>query len=203
MIDRLSGRMVERDAEGIVLDVGGVGFRIEMPSLSLRNLQSDQAPVTVYTHLSLRDDGLQLFGFSSEEERTVFLLLQTVSKVGPKLALALLSRYTPREILRALAAGDARLLASVPGLGRRTAERLVLELREKVLERWGGLEKEGPHSMSEAASSWTLESENIAFARSALLELGYTAAEAEQALRGISPDEPVESILRKALLRRS
>lgn len=201
MIDRLTGCIVHRSADGVVVDVGGVGFRLEMPALSLRALPGDGESVTVFTFLHVKEDGLQLYGFASEQERELFALLLTVSKVGPKLALALLSSYRPVDIVRALAAGDVRSLSAVPGLGRKTAERLVLELKDKVVAGWP-VAGEAVTAMSDAHGALSTEPDSIALARAALQELGMTPAEADQALRGADAEESVTVLVRRALSRR-
>lgn len=201
MIDRLTGSVVHRSADGVVVDVGGVGFRLEMPTLSLRALPGDGESVTVFTFLHVKEDGLQLYGFASEQERELFALLLAVSKVGPKLALALLSSYRPVDILRALAAGDVRSLSAVPGLGRKTAERLVLELKDKVAAGWPAA-GEAVTAMSDAHAALSTEPDSIALARAALQELGMTPAEADQALRGADAEESVTVLVRRALSRR-
>ena len=202
MIDRLTGTVAHKDAEGLVLLTAGIGFRVEVPSLSLRELPGEGRQATIYTFLYVKEDALQLFGFASEEERAVFLLLLTVTKVGPKLALSLLSRYRPREVLRALAASDAALLSAVPGLGRKTAERMIVELRDKVVERWGSRDLTGAESTVASAGVWSAEPDTIVLARAALQELGLSALEADQALREVSAADTVESLVRQALLRR-
>ncbi len=132
MIDRLTGIVLQKSGEGVVIDVGGVGFRVEVPALSLRALTGEGQKATLFTYLNVKEDALQLYGFATEEEREIFTLLLTVSRVGPKLGLAVLSSFRPAEVVRALVTSDVRGLSSVPGLGRKTAERLVLELKDKV-----------------------------------------------------------------------
>src|SRR5919199_1969437 len=149
MIHRLRGWLVEKDMEGVVLDVGGVGYRASTSGATLRALPSVGEECVLHTRMVVREDAMLLFGFADRGERAAFDSLMTVSKVGPKLALAILSALSPQEIAEAVGRDDVVKLASVPGLGRKTAERLVLELRGKNLaafdpgilggEIWGAL----------------------------------------------------------------
>ncbi len=202
MIDRISGTVLRQWGEGVVIDVGGVGFRVEMPALSLRALTGEGRQATVFTYLNVKEDALQLYGFATEEERELFTLLLTVSKVGPKLALAVLSSFRPAEVVRALVGGDVRGLSSVPGLGRKTAERLVVELKDKVSGGWGGGDALGTAAPGAPAdSAW--EPDTISLARSALQELGMSAVEADHALRDATGEESVQVLVRRALTRRA
>src|SRR3712207_1231669 len=131
MIHRLRGTLVEKDPEGIVLEVGGVGYRTSASLTTLRALPSLGEECVIHTRMVVREDAMLLFGFATKEERSAFDALTAVSKVGPKLALAVLSSMSPPEIAEAVARGDVLKFASVPGLGRKSAERLVLELKGK------------------------------------------------------------------------
>ncbi len=196
MIDRLTGVVAAKSPEGIVVDVGGVGFLAEVSGFTMREVPAVGAPVTLYAHLHVREDALQLFGFANEEERELFRQLIGVSKIGPKLALAVLSSRRPRELKQALATGDVGTFAAVPGIGRKTAERLILELREKVVAQGlGGAAAEGGPGAGAAESS------PLALARAALMELGYSSLDAERALAGLDPALPVEELIRHALTR--
>ena len=150
----------------------------------------------LFTHLHVREDALQLFGFSSEEERTLFLMLIGVSKIGPRLAMAALSARRPAELRRAIATGDVALFQSVPGIGRKTAERLILELRERVGDL--GAAAQAPRSGARPSA----RDGNLSLAREALLELGLTTAEVEHLLRDANPETPVQELVRKALRAR-
>jgi Holliday junction DNA helicase RuvA len=152
--------------------------------------------IFLHTELIAREDSLALYGFSSEEERDLFRLLISVSGVGPKVAIATLSGGSPRILLRAIAAGDAKRFQAVPGIGKRTAERIIVELREKVA---GALEEE----VTVAAAD---DGDPRSLARDGLVNLGYVPLEAEQLLDGIEGDEPrglVAAALRKAAATRS
>ena len=132
MIALLTGEVAVRRTDHVVVSCGGVGYRLAVSAETLRHTPAVGKPATLHTHLIVRDDALQLYGFASEAERDLFLMLIGVQSVGPKVALAVLSGGTPRELLAAVAAGDTARLQAVPGIGKRTAERIVVELREKV-----------------------------------------------------------------------
>src|ERR671916_1259543 len=137
MIHRLRGILVEKDTEGVLLDVGGVGYRASASLGTLRALPSLGEECVIHTRMVVREDAMLLFGFAAPEERAAFDALTAVSKIGPKLALAVLSAMSPPDISEAVARGDVLKLSSVPGLGRKTAERLVLELKGKDLAVFG------------------------------------------------------------------
>ncbi len=192
MIERLRGTIAACEVDGVVIEVGGIGFRMEASATTLRDLPKEGETASVFTHLHVREDALQLYAFSSEDERDLFLMFIGVSKIGPKLALAALSTRRPPEVRRALATGDVALLQAVPGIGKKTAERLILELRDKAGE-FAGLEGISARSgLSEGDGTLSL-------ARAALLELGLTAVEAEARLRDADPDQPLDALVRAAL----
>jgi Holliday junction DNA helicase RuvA len=149
----------------------------------LRHVPAVGEDVMLHTHLVVRDDALALYGFATEEERELFLMLLGVQSVGPKVALAVLSAAPPRELLGALAAGDSARFQAVPGIGKRTAERIIVELREKV-----------GASLPVQAITVTRSNDPRAVAREALLELGYTAMEVDELLDGATGDQPEELI---------
>jgi Holliday junction DNA helicase RuvA len=194
VIERLAGTVVAKAGESVVIDVGGVGFLLEVSAMTMREVPRTGAETVLFTHLHVREDVLQLFGFSSEEERELFRLFLGVSKIGPRLALAALSCRPVADLKRALSAGDVALFATVPGIGKKTAERLILELRDKMgeTEAWGP--GRGP--------SATLADEGpVSLARAALVELGFGAQEADKLLAKLEPDQPVEELIRQALAR--
>jgi holliday junction DNA helicase RuvA len=191
MIHRLRGILVEKDAEGVVVDVGGVGYRASASLATLRALPSLGEECVIHTRMVVREDAMLLFGFAAPEERAAFDALTAVSKVGPKLALAVLSAMSPPEISEAVARGDVLKLASVPGLGKKTAERLVLELKGKDLAVFGP----EPIVSSGGGGGPYME------AREALTALGYSLEEAEKALNSIPPQESVEKYIKEALRR--
>jgi Holliday junction DNA helicase RuvA len=190
MIYRLRGILVEKDTEGVVVDVGGVGYRASASVATLRALPSLGEECVIHTRMVVREDAMLLFGFAAPEERTAFDALTAVSKVGPKLALAVLSAMSPPEISEAVARGDVLKLASVPGLGKKTAERLVLELKGKDLAVFG------PEPVVSSGGGGPYME-----AREALTGLGYSLEEAERALNSIPPQESVEKYIKEALRR--
>jgi Holliday junction DNA helicase RuvA len=190
MIALLSGEVAVRRTDHVVVSCGGVGYRLAVSAETLRHTPAIGNPATLHTHLIVRDDAIALYGFASEAERDLFLLLIGVQSVGPKLALAVLSGGTPRELLAAVAAGDTARLQAVPGIGKRTAERIVVELREKV----GVPDTEEPIVI-------TRRDDPRSLAREALLGLGYTPVEADGLLRdaaGDTPEDLIAAALREA-----
>ncbi len=167
----------------VVVDVAGVGYRLAVSSETLEQVPAAGKQVTLHSHLIVRDDALQLYGFATEEERDLFLMLLGVQSVGPKVALAVLSGAPPRELLAALAAGDAARFQAVPGIGKRTAERIIVELREKA-----GV------TLPEDEIRVSVGDDPRALAREGLVGLGYTAQEAERLLDGAPGDTPEDLI---------
>jgi holliday junction DNA helicase RuvA len=192
MIHRLRGILVEKDTEGVLLDVGGVGYRASASLGTLRALPSLGEECVIHTRMVVREDAMLLFGFAAPEERAAFDALTAVSKIGPKLALAVLSAMSPPEISEAVARGDVLKLSSVPGLGRKTAERLVLELKGKDLAVFG---PEPVVSADGGGGGPYME------AREALTGLGYSIEESEKALNSIPPQDSVEKYIKEALRR--
>lgn len=196
MIGLLRGEVAVRRADHVVVLCGGVGYRAAVSGETLRHVPAVGHETTLHTHLIVRDDALSLYGFHSEQERDLFLMLLSVQAVGPKVALAVLSGGPPRELVATLAAGDAARLQAVPGIGKRTAERIIVELREKVgvvgeLDSLAGAPPAGAIAASRGASPRTL-------ARDGLLELGYAPAEAEQLL-GDAEGDSAEKLIAQAL----
>ena len=183
MIALVSGTVAVRRSDHVVIDCGGVGYRLAVSTQTLRQVPAVRNEVLLHTHLVVRDDALSLYGFASEEERELFLMLLGVQSVGPKVALAVLSGGPPRDLLAALAAGDAARFQAVPGIGKRTAERIIVELREKV-----GV------SLPEHTISVRRSEDPRALAREALVELGYTAPEADELLDGAEGEQPEELV---------
>ncbi|MEK6273736.1 MAG: Holliday junction branch migration protein RuvA [Actinomycetota bacterium] len=181
MIARLTGTPVARTLDGVVLDVGGVGYLLRMTARAHQKAKEGRE-VTVDTYLHVREDALQLFGFAEPAERELFEHLLSVSGVGPKVALLIVSGSTPAELRRAIVLEDTARFLAIPGVGRKTAERVVLELKEKL-----GLEEPG----SDGAPDFV--------ARDALVELGYSLVEADRALATTDPGDPPEERVRQAL----
>src|SRR5215207_8586402 len=196
MIASVSGEVLVRRPDHVVIDTDGVGYRLAVSAETLKSVPARGKRASLHSHLVVRDDALSLYGFASEEERDLFLHLISVGGVGPKVAMAALSGGPVRELLRAIAAGDAKRFQAVPGIGKRTAERIIVELREKVA---GALEEEVALAAVEGGDARAL-------ARDGLVNLGYAPLEAEQLLDGLEGEEPQELIadaLRKAAAARS
>ena len=186
MIARLRGRPVGRTPDGLVLDVNGVGYLVAATPTVLRRAGAG-SEVTVETYLHVREDALQLYGFGDAEERELFVHLLTVSGVGPKVALAVLSGSPAAELRKAIALGDHARFQAIPGIGKKTAERIVLELKEKL----GSVAEPGLSAVGDAPGHIV--------ARDALVELGYSVLDAERALAEVDPDLPAEERVRLAL----
>jgi Holliday junction DNA helicase RuvA len=197
VIAAVRGEVMVRRPDHVVIDAGGVGYRLAVSSETLKGVPATGRDAFLHAELISREDSLSLYGFSSEEERDLFRLLITVGGVGPKVAIATLSGGTARDLLRAIAAGDAKRFQAVPGIGKRTAERIIVELREKVA---GALEQEvALAGGEEGGDARTL-------ARDGLVNLGYAPLEAEQLLDGVEGSEPrdlVAAALRKAASARN
>jgi Holliday junction DNA helicase RuvA len=191
VIALVSGTVAVRRGDHVVVDCGGVGYRLAVSTQTLRQVPAVGNEVLLHAHLVVRDDALSLYGFASEEERELFLMLLGVQSVGPKVALAVLSGGAPRELLAALAAGDSARFQAVPGIGKRTAERIIVELREKVA---GELEEAIAIGAEKGGDPRTL-------ARDGLVGLGYSPGEAEHLLgeaEGELPEELIAEALRRA-----
>ena len=182
MIALLEGTVAVRRADHVVVSCGGVGYRLAVSAETLRHVPRAGQAVTVHTHLIVRDDAMLLYGFATEEERDLFLLLIGVQSVGPKMALAVLSGGTPRDLLSAVAAGDTARLQAAPGIGKRTAERIVVELREKV-----GAVSDDPIVITRGDDPRML-------ARDGLVGLGFSYQEADRLLDGAPGDSPEDLI---------
>ena len=190
MIALLSGSVAVRRADHVVVDCGGVGYRLAVSGETLKQVPAVGLPIVLHTHLVVRDDALALYGFATEEERDLFLMLLAVQSVGPKVALAVLSGAPPRTLLAAVAGGDVATLQATPGVGKRTAERIVVELREKV-----------GTALGEDAISISRGDDPLSLAREALLGLGYTAGEIDELLAGAdgaSTEDLIAHALRSA-----
>jgi Holliday junction DNA helicase RuvA len=184
MISRLRGVPAGRSVDGLVVDVGGVGYLVSATPAVLRRAEG-AAEITVETYLHVREDTLQLYGFADASERSLFVRLLGVSGIGPKVALAVVSSASPEELQRAIALKDSARFQAIPGIGKKTAERIVLELEGSLAEA--------------AVPSPDSGAPRELVARDALVELGYTLVEAEQALARVDPDLPAEERVREAL----
>jgi Holliday junction DNA helicase RuvA len=189
MIAAVRGEVMVRRPDHVVIDAGGVGYRFIVSAETLKAVPGAGKEAFLHAELIAREDSLTLYGFASEEERELFCQLISVSGIGPKVAIAALSGGAARELLRAIAAGDAKRFQAVPGIGKRTAERIIVELREKVA---GELE--------EAVAIGAEEADGRALARDGLVNLGYAPLEAERLLEGIEGDD-AEQLIATALRR--
>jgi Holliday junction DNA helicase RuvA len=190
VIALVAGEVAVRRPDHVVLETAsGVGYRLAVSAETLKHVPAVGGSVSLLSHLVVRDDALALYGFATEEERDLFLLLIGVQSVGPKMALAVLSGGPPRELIRTVAAGDVKRLTAVPGIGKRTAERIVVELREKV----GAADDlpDGDIVVRRADDPREL-------ARQGLVELGFGEPEADRLLADLKGDTP-EELLQQAL----
>jgi Holliday junction DNA helicase RuvA len=188
MIAAVRGEVMVRRADHVVVDAAGVGYRLAVSSETLKAVPATGRDVFLHAELISRDDSLSLYGFASEEERDLFRELISVSGIGPKVAIATLSGGSARDLFRAIAAGDAKRFQAVPGIGKRTSERIIVELREKIA---GALAEEVAITVEDG-------SDPRAMARDGLVNLGYAPLEAEQLLDGIDGEDP-EALLAEAL----
>jgi holliday junction DNA helicase RuvA len=195
VIASVTGAVVARSPDHVVVECGGVGYRLNASSQTLRKVPPVGSEVRLLAHLIVRDDSLQLYGFAADAERELFLKLLSVAGVGPKMALAVLSGSTPGELGKAIATGDAKRFQVVPGVGKRTAERIIVELREKI-----------PEALVAAATEGGGPEDGHLLARDGLVGLGYELAEAEQMLQAVSeqlddaePEQLIAAALRGAV----
>lgn len=188
MIAAVRGEVLVRRPDHVVIDAHGVGYRLAVSNETLKAVPAAGSETFLHAELIAREDSLALYGFATEDERELFRLLISVSGVGPKVAIAALSGGSSRELLRAIAAADTKRFQAVPGIGKRTAERIVVELRDKVA---GALEVESAVVAAE-------EGDARALARDGLVNLGYQPLEAEQLLEGLEGDD-AEALLAGAL----
>ena len=189
MIAFISGEVVGRREEYVVIQTGGgVGYHLAVSAETLAHVPAVGEPVSLHCHLVVRDDSMALYGFASEEERDLFLMLLGVQGVGPKVALAMLSGGPPRELASALASGDVARLQAVPGIGKRTAERILVELREKMVAL----------AVDDGEITVTRGDDPRRIARDGLVELGFTLQEAEGFVAG-AEGESAEDLLQSAL----
>jgi Holliday junction DNA helicase RuvA len=195
MIALVAGEVYVRRPDHVVVETAsGVGYRLAVSAETLRHVPAAGGTVSLLTHLVVREDALALYGFATEEERDLFLLLIGVQGVGPKMAQAVLSGGPPRELVGSVAAGDVKRLTAVPGIGKRTAERIIVELREKV-----GVLRDVPAGVGGDGEITVRRADDPrSLARDGLVELGFSLEEAERLLAGATGDTP-EDLLQQAL----
>jgi Holliday junction DNA helicase RuvA len=187
MISSVRGEVTVRRPDHVVIEAAGVGYRLSVSSQTLAKVPAAGNDVLLHAHLVLRDDGMHLYGFASEDERELFHMLTGVQSVGPKVALAVLSGGTTRELLNAIAGGDSARFQAVPGIGKRTAERIIVELREKVA---------GQATADEFVVTKT--DDPLSLARQGLLGLGFEAREID-VLLDKAEGETAEQLIAEAL----
>lgn len=193
MIALLTGQIAYKSPDHIILDVNGVGYRVQIPFSTYYDLPEEGA-VRLHIHTSVREDAIQLYGFMTRLEKSFFQLLISVSGIGPRLARDILSNIQPAPLAHALGQGDIRILSAIPGIGKKTAERLVLELKEKVTRLdLSSVAAPEPRQMP--------EDDLLDDVVSALLNLGYKEPQVRKALAGLNPgpDASLEDLLKQAL----
>lgn len=197
MIAHISGKLIQKQPNSIIVDVSGIGYELNVPLSTFYELGEVGATVSLRVHTHVREDALQLFGFRTEPEKKLFLLLNSVSGIGPKLAITVLSGLSAEELIQAIRAGNLTKLTGIPGVGKKTAERMLVELKDKVAAILPpGLEDSTTSVLAHTGD--TMREDVI----SALVNLGYPRAQAEKAVNAAlkqTPDERFEAILKSAL----
>lgn len=201
MIGRLRGTLLEKHPPWLIVDVAGVGYELEASMTTLLALPSAGESVSLYTHLTVREDAHLLFGFAREQERALFRALIRVNGVGPKLALAILSGMDENAFVRCILEEDAKSLMRLPGVGKKTAERLIVEMRDRF-PHW---EHPGEGGAADALSAPTAQGSHqtaLLDAEAALVTLGYKPAEAAKMLSGLDTELSTEALIKAALTKR-
>jgi len=196
MISHLSGTLFEKSTQSIIIEVGGVGYEVFVPLSTFYALPEKQAPVSLHIHTHVREDALVLFGFSTRLEKSLFLMLVSVSGIGPKLSANILSGMGPKDLLRAIASGDADRLQAIPGIGKKTAERIALELKDRAAKFSGDAEM-SPMPTGEKQTERRMED-----ALSALINLGYSVKMAKAAIEKakiLVKDKTLEGLIKESL----
>ena len=200
MIAFVSGKIASKTTEAVVVETGGLGYRLLVPTSTYQKLPDEGEAVHLHTYLNVREDAMELFGFAAETERDVFETLRKVSGIGPKLALAALSALSPAELRAAVLDGDTGRLTEISGVGKKTAQRMIVELKDRLAD----VETEGAAPLSGGASETKREAR--ADALSALQSMGMSKADAERALRkALRADAGAQSageLVRRALKER-
>lgn len=195
----LSGELAHREGNICVIDCGGVGYKLTVSMITADYLLTKLGKqVKLYTHLAVREDGIEMFGFGSNEEKECFNKLISVSGIGPKVALSILSTHTPEKLAFAIATDDVALIAKTPGIGKKTAQRIILELKDKL-----SIEMSDEYETAKSVSASNLGSKNpnLSEATEALMVLGYDKSTILAALRGIDPTMDAADII-KAVLKK-
>lgn len=195
MFYSLTGRVIKKGLSFAVIDCGGVGFLVNTSRFTLYDLPDDKSVATVYTHLNVREDALDIFGFSTEYELDWFKMLITVNGVGPKAALAILSELTVDELALAISAKDVKSITRASGIGPKIAQRIILDLKDKV----GSIVPDGDFFSDSGKIAAATEMPNTSEAVAALTMLGYSQSEAASVVSKIDPSLSVEAIIKQAL----
>ena len=195
----LNGELALRDINTCVIDCGGVGYKLTISTITSESLASKLGQkVKLYTHLAVREDGVEMFGFGSNEERHTFNLLTAVSGIGPKAAMSILSVMTPDRLAMAVCTEDIKSISKAPNIGAKTAARIVLELKDKIAKEMP-MASASVKDTAGAVSTARMSTGNLAEATEALMVLGYDRSTVIKALSGIDPTLDVGSIIRVAL----
>lgn len=201
MIGRLRGTLLEKQPPWMVVDVSGVGYELEASMNTLVSLPVSGEPVSIFTHLVVRDDAHLLYGFAREQERALFRALIKVNGVGPRLALAILSGMDEDAFIRCVLDDDAKALTRLPGVGKKTAERLIIEMRDRF-PHWQAPRETLSAFEDDTGAPSSLRQDPLADAESALISLGYKPAEAARMLVGLEQEPSTEAMIKAALSRR-
>ena len=192
MIGRLKGQLVYKAPPALMVDVGGVGYELSAPMSTFYDLPEVGREVTLFTHYAVKEDGVALYGFLTESERRLFREVQKVTGVGAKIALAVLSGASVDDFARLVQSGDITALCRIPGIGKKTAERMVVELRDRAADFAGGV-------AVVTGRGGAVPADPAAEASVALQQLGYKPAEIQKMLKQAEPGDSAEDIIRKAL----
>jgi Holliday junction DNA helicase RuvA len=196
MIAHLSGRLLTKTTQSVIIDIGGIGYEVIVPLSTFYSLPNETEKVSLHIHTHVREDALLLFGFATQLERDLFLMLNSISGIGPKLSVNILSGIGPQDLLEAIASGDAVRLQRIPGVGRKTAERIALELKDRALKSLG--ERPAPEKRGDGLKHKRLKEDAL----SALLNLGYSPKAAKSAVEkahATGESLSLENLIRKAL----
>lgn len=199
MIGRLRGTLLEKQPPWLVIDVSGVGYELEASMNTLLALPGAGETVQLFTHLTVREDAHLLYGFARQQERALFRALIKVNGVGPKLALAILSGMEENQFIRCVMDDDVKSLTRLPGVGKKTAERLIVEMRDRF-PHWTAEQNETLDALGQAGMS-TRSRDPLADAEAALITLGYKPTEASRLLSGLDAQQPTEALIKAALTR--
>lgn len=197
MIYSLTGRLIHKQNGVAVVECAGVGYSCQTTNQTLSRLNSDT--VTLFTYMHITENSLDLFGFATREELELFKMLISVSGVGPKAALAVLSEYSPDRLILFIASGDAKMITKAQGVGPKLAQRIVLELKDKAAKQLPSGVIAAPDDIFASNSEKSVGTDNISEAIGALVSLGYNRSEAVQALSSVNPSLSADDMIREAL----